>query len=68
MDHHALWWPVAVSAGLILLAAAVVVFGYGLRRRTAPFGERVAWVVVAAVPLLAAVFFWGYYGFYGFFG
>jgi hypothetical protein len=67
MDYETVWWPVAVIVALILAAVMILVFGYGLRRRTAPFGERVAWIAAAVVPLLAAVCFWGYYGFYGFF-
>lgn len=65
METQTIWWPVAVIVALILLSLAILVFGWGLRRRTASFAERVAWIVAAVLPAIAAVYFWGYYGFFG---
>jgi len=40
-----------------------IVFGYGLRWRTATFAERVCWVIASMLPLIVGLFFWGSYGF-----
>lgn len=64
MNEQLVWWPVLVVVGLLALSIVLFMLGYWRRRRTATFGMRVALVAISLLPLIAAIYFWGYYGFY----
>jgi hypothetical protein len=64
MNEQLVWWPVLVVVGLLALSLVIFLLGFWKRRRTAPFSTRVILVAISLLPLIAAIYFWGYYGFY----